>query len=203
FIQTNAVMYRTLKYKELPNNIMPSDIYMHLYHAKFGKIGFINRVMSTYRRHVGGIWWSTQGAEDERWKKYALQHLALFIELHKLFGNKEEYRNIIENSIDSMFKKIINLDSKDGEDRLQKVIHDYPVFTVEFIARQQEEKTKDISKKDQDITYLQGVVDGFKQLAVDLENKIALKDQEISMIKSSRIWKTKNKLAKAMGRKKI
>jgi hypothetical protein len=48
-LYTNSVLYRTQDYSHLPNNVMPHDWYIHLYHAQFGKIGYINRVIV----HVG------------------------------------------------------------------------------------------------------------------------------------------------------
>ena len=48
FIQTNSVMYRWRKNNLdcIPMGILPSDWYMHLFHAQVGKIGFLPDVMS-------------------------------------------------------------------------------------------------------------------------------------------------------------
>lgn len=201
FIQTNSVMYRRQKYENMPGDIMPGDIFLHLYHAQFGKIGFIDRVMSVYRRHPGGIWWNSYKSESQLWKKYAVPHLALFVSLSQLYGNKPEYKSIINNAIDNMFNKIIEQDKKDGEARLQKVVKDYPLAVAEFIIRQQEKNTKDIRKKDQDIAYLEEVTNGFKRLVSDMEHNAVLKDQEINLIKSSMVWRVRSKVAKVIGRK--
>jgi len=60
FIQTNSVMYRWAffekEYKAFPNGILPGDWYYHLFHAQFGTICFIDKCMSVYRRHAGGMW---------------------------------------------------------------------------------------------------------------------------------------------------
>ena len=52
-------MYRraNVKFEEiLPPQILPGDWFIHLYYAKLGKIGYINKVMSAYRRSSTGIW---------------------------------------------------------------------------------------------------------------------------------------------------
>lgn len=61
FIQTNSVVYRwVIPEKEscgtFPSGIIPGDFFMHMMHAKHGKIRFINEVMGVYRRHDNGIW---------------------------------------------------------------------------------------------------------------------------------------------------
>jgi len=62
-IPANTVMYRW-KYKkknsfieDFPKDIVPGDFFVHLAHAKTGKVHFINKVMSKYRRQQNGMWW--------------------------------------------------------------------------------------------------------------------------------------------------
>lgn len=59
-----AVMYRWIApTDEWPDKIYPGDWFMHLLHAKRGKIHFIPDVMARYRRHSGGISFAgTRGA---------------------------------------------------------------------------------------------------------------------------------------------
>lgn len=203
FIQTNSVMYRRQKYENMPVNIMPGDIYLHLYHAQFGKIGFIDKVMSVYRRHEGGIWWDSYKSEDELWKKYAVPHLALFIALRELYGDQAEYKIIIDTAIDNMFNKIIELDKKYGKSQLQQVIHDSSQVAAEFITRQHQElreerldTSKKLQNKDQDILKLQQTVN-------DRDHQIKQRDQTISDIQASRVWKARNKIAKLRGREEV
>lgn len=58
-IQTNSVVYRWRFRDGLPEwfraDLCPGDWYWHLLHAEMGKIGFLNRVMSVYRRHSGAL----------------------------------------------------------------------------------------------------------------------------------------------------
>jgi glycosyltransferase involved in cell wall biosynthesis len=199
FIQTNSVMYRRQKYENMPANIMPGDLYIQLYHAQFGKIGFIDEVMSVYRRHAGGIWWDSYKNEDALWKKYALPHLALFAAVDKLYGDQAEYRPIIDTAIDNMFNKLIELDRKYGKDLLQQAAHNTPQAAAEFITRQHRQlldKTKELHDKDQEILKLQHAGD-------DMEQQITEKDQRISKIQASRVWKARNKVAKIRGREAL
>jgi glycosyltransferase involved in cell wall biosynthesis len=199
FIQTNSVMYRKQKYDDIPLDVMPLDIYLHLYHAQFGKIGFIDKVMSSYRRHAGGIWWDAYKDEDEIWKKHALAHLALFIALGKLYGDKAEYKVIIDTAIDNMFNKLTKLDNKYSKNFLEQATRNYPEETAELIARQHQQMLttmKESQKKDQEIHNLRAANS-------DMEQQIIQKDHVINAIHSSRVWKARNKVARLRGHEKV
>ena len=104
YIPANTVVYRwafwntPVKIKDtFPKNIVPGDYFVHLIHAKNGKIGFINEVMSHYRRHDQGMWWLTSqvGREDEFLLKYGLKYLNFFVAVEGYFKlNKNTYRFI-------------------------------------------------------------------------------------------------------------
>lgn len=203
FIQTNSVMYKKQKYINMPSDVMPGDIYWHLYHAQFGKIGFIDRIMSEYRRHAGGVWQDSYKGNDEIWKKYAIPHLALFVALRELYGDQAEYKTIIDTAIDNMFNKLIDLDKKYGSKSLEQVTHRFYQVAAEFITRQHREileerldKSKKLQEKDQDILKLQQTVN-------DIDHQIKLRDQQLSDIQASRVWKARNKVAKLRGREEI
>lgn len=101
FIQTNSAMYRwRFNGKEqlkdiFPTEILPIDWFLHLLHAQKGKIGFIDEVMSAYRRHPGGIWW--EGAHNLI--KFHLQHglkeVKWYIEVEKTFPEYQKVRGHI------------------------------------------------------------------------------------------------------------
>ena len=95
FIQTNSVMYRwrfdNENFKEIiPNNILPGDWYLHLCHAKIGKIGVINKIMSVYRRHNRGIWTDNTITKTNLHKKYGIQELKFYEAVYKNFTNCSE-----------------------------------------------------------------------------------------------------------------
>lgn len=112
FIQTNSVMYRKQKdYSKMVSDVMPYDWYLHLYHAQFGKIGFIDQVMSAYRRHAGGMWWDTHSKRDEVWKKHGMAHMALYFELLKMYASSPAYKNIIVGDITEMIRIFLRIDN--------------------------------------------------------------------------------------------
>jgi glycosyltransferase involved in cell wall biosynthesis len=136
FIQTNSVMYRRRSYEDIPNNIMPLDWYLHLYHAKFGKLGFIGTVMSAYRRHAGGLWWNSDRNLDEIWKKHGLAHFALYVEMLKLYEEDPVYKDIIYESLYRMFDVLISIDKKYDVGLLDQVIQKFPDTLEPFIIKQ-------------------------------------------------------------------
>lgn len=133
FIQTNTVMYRRQDYSKIPEHVLPLDWYMHLYHAQFGEIGFIDEVMSVYRRHPGGMWWDTDRNIDEIWRKFGLSHLALYEAMMKLYGQVPENRKIISDSIIAMYKNLVGVDDRYGEKLLKQAIHRFPESTLIYI----------------------------------------------------------------------
>lgn len=101
FIQTNSVMYRNGG--EITSvcldGIMPLDWLIHIFHAKGGKIGFINRPMAVYRRHPGGMWWKDSKNQIEFWHRNAIRHVRFFENVEKLFEGDSFHLSIIHKSI--------------------------------------------------------------------------------------------------------
>lgn len=89
FIQTNSVLYRWRFHQDplslMPDDILPGDWFLHLLHAQVGKIGFLNDVMSVYRRHRGGIW--TEAEQTSRWFiRYGIPCIRFWQNMQKRFG---------------------------------------------------------------------------------------------------------------------
>ena len=141
FIQTNSVMYRWNFRNEriekyLPKNIMPIDWYIHLAHAKTGKIGYINKVMAAYRRQPKGVWYNSfkdniklnleYGIEKINfhrlvWERFAeksdeylynvlLPTLKEVLQAHFAYGNFDKCIKIKEENLELM-EKIIPINS--------------------------------------------------------------------------------------------
>lgn len=84
YIVANSVVYRwkfnNRNLKEIfPKDIVPGDYYMHLLHAEDGKIKMFDEVMSCYRRHKDGMWWSN---EKDR-EKFSIQYGKKFLNFFK------------------------------------------------------------------------------------------------------------------------
>lgn len=199
FIQTNSVMYRRQKYVDIPLNVLPVDWYLHLYHAQFGKIGFINKVMAAYRRHPGGVWWGSDTNIDEIWKKHSLAHLALYAEFIKFYGDNKEYRQIIEKHVVDIFKTILRIDKQYGKELIMQAVRQFPNSTEMYIKTQHAQLNKlesTVAERDTEITSL-------RKSLIGKDQQIQILAHELHMIKLSRVWKYRNAVASIVGKKVI
>ncbi len=142
YIPANTVVYRWCfnKKKQLkdifPKDIVPGDYFVHLLHAEKGKIGFINEVMSSYRRHDKGMWWLTSqvNRQDDFTLKYGAQYVNFFTSVEKHFGlsddtykMQKEYitNNIIRCYIENnLFDKLFDF-KVNNEDLFNKCINSF------------------------------------------------------------------------------
>lgn len=162
FIQTNSVMYRRQEYKYLALDVMPGDYYLHLYHAQFGKIGFIDEVMSAYRRHSGGIWWQSHRDRMDIWSKHGLQHMALFIEMYRLYGKNDKNASTIKGLISGMISNFIETDTNKKTQLLASCVNEFPEQITLFLESQYEiieESKLSVLERDIKITNLNKAVE--------------------------------------------
>jgi glycosyltransferase involved in cell wall biosynthesis len=150
FIQTNSVMYRRApSYEDVDLDVMPGDWYLHLYHAQFGKIGFINSVMSAYRLHRGGLWWDSREKSDEIWKAHGDRYVKLYTKLLDYYGSSRTYRKIIRSNLEHVYSRLIDIDSKQSTDYTRKVIvsnTDATKELIEYYRSQLRDYTKELEK---------------------------------------------------------
>lgn len=189
YIQTNSVMYRAQEgYKKLSPKVMPFDWYLHLYHANSGKIGFINRVMSAYRRHEDGVWWSsTNQNKQEFWTKHGLGYIALFSELLNIFGKKDQKSIILENTR-NCFKQMLSHNPVVA----QNSIVQYPELGLTIIKSLIEENNM-----------LSQTLEQKNQENIITEENLQLIMHEIELIKRSKIWRLRNRVARYINRGSI
>lgn len=176
YIQSNSVLYKKshTDYTTLPSNIIPSDWYMHLYHAQHGEIGFINKVMSAYRKHSGGIWWDSRLV----WKKYGVGHLNLYKALLDIYGDNIEYRAIINNNIRHAIKKIS--DVSDSDEDAENTIIKYPELIREAF----------ILDKSLSSLYSQAGMGQFDQRVIQEKNRIINNlTQQLNQLRKSNSYK--------------
>jgi glycosyltransferase involved in cell wall biosynthesis len=121
YIQTNSVMYRRQKYDNIPKDILPLDWYLHIYHAQFGDIHFVDEVMASYRRQPGGAWWDAYNNKDLLLKRYNKEHLNFFFELLKLLDYRPRYKKIIRHNIFLFILDLLKL----KESEYKKIIKSY------------------------------------------------------------------------------
>ena len=99
YIKTNSAVYRWRFVDEdikdyLPENIFPGDWYLHLLHAKVGKIALLKEPMSVYRVHKNGLW--SGKSLDEIILKYGTRLLYFYFCVWKNIANEsDDYLNKI------------------------------------------------------------------------------------------------------------
>ncbi|MGV9002166.1 MAG: glycosyltransferase [Candidatus Saccharimonadaceae bacterium] len=140
FIQTNSVFYRKQDYTPLATNLMPMDWYVSLYHAQFGKIGFINKVMSSYRRHEGGAWWGTE-KKDAFFSKALTPELNLLNELSKMYKDTPYGTSSIEYHATRLLSEAVTQTDKSRQ-LFTQVAKGYPGY----IAASYQKSAKEIQE---------------------------------------------------------
>lgn len=174
YIQTNSVMYRKQSYISIPNNILPVDWYLHLYHAQFGKIGFINRVMSVYRRHSGSIWWGTRAPNLSFWEKYAQSRINFYDEIKMLFADRSEnIQSKIEHSESVLLLIIIDTcrQTLKGEKFIENLVIENPAVFIELSQTLQKELESSIE-----------LVQMNRDMTLQARREVALKDQDLEKL---------------------
>lgn len=187
YIQTNSVVYRKQHYTNFNPNTLPIDYYLHLYHAQFGKIGHINKVMSVYRIHKNGVWYDGYNNPSSFWEKNWETNLLFYNKIANMYHNNVEYQNIISESISNVYRKLAEVDKK--KKMLNKAIIKYPenaTTTINVLLLQ-----------------LHDCKSLFDRMNIEHQNIIETinkKNDELNSIKSSKFWKLRNLYSKIIGR---
>ncbi len=203
FIQTNSVMYRWrftgASIKDIyPRGIAPGDWYLHLLHAATGKIGFINRTMAVYRRHPGGIWWNADKDVNAIWRKYGVAHVKLYMQMLRFDGVSAEARASILEKLRQLFEAFREIEvQEDGF--LQDCIEQVPDATALFIQQAMQERAELLAKQwqlERDAQAAQASLEELTQRALTAERLL-------QAIRASRIWKSRNSLARLLGKSQV
>lgn len=138
FIQTNSVMYRNIgPYGGLfYEGALPLDWLLHVYHARKGKIAFVNSVMSSYRKHDKGVWWRDDNNIRTFWTKNADKHFKMFDNMSKIVKGDSKLENLVhESSKDLVNSLVTELEKVDGEEVVQSILSNYPTLTVDSLIK--------------------------------------------------------------------
>ena len=105
YVVANSVVYRwkfnNTNLKDIfPSDIVPGDYYVHLLHAQDGKIKLFDEVMSAYRRHSEGMWWSNDSDKE----KFTLECGRKFL---NFYNAADKYIKLPENAFYAQRKDII------------------------------------------------------------------------------------------------
>lgn len=198
FIQTNSAMYRWRFTDEkiktaFPKSISPGDWYLHIIHAELGEIGFIDSVMSAYRRHNAGLWWDAGNNKGLFWEKQAIPHARLYEHLLDSFGDNAELRNPIELHIDEAIEGVALVSSPGRERILQEIFDKFPTFIPGYITR----ASKRLSKLENDINYILKVKSDEKAM---YDKTVALLEADNKRFKKSLTHKVEQKVRRDLKR---
>ena len=139
-IQTNSVVYRWRFRNGLPEwfrpDCCPGDWYWHLLHAELGKIGFINKIMSVYRRHKKGIYYLSEVDRLKHRAKLGQKEIEAYDIINRHFDNK--YKSILLDLVNGVFADCLMYDSSREQDEefnpvLPTLVEKYPDFARHFL----------------------------------------------------------------------
>lgn len=186
YVVANSVVYRwQFNNKNLeeifPNDIVPGDYYVHLLHAQSGKVKMIDEVMSAYRRHEDGMWWSN---DNENKENFTLKYGRKFL---NFYNSADKYMKLPENAFEAQRKDIIYnmiityIKTDKFEELLENIVSnkDKELFYANL---------KDIVNRN--IWYLDYLVQRENEEKQNKNMKERLKDK----IRNSKLWKLRNKL---------
>lgn len=196
YIQTNSVVYRKRDYANLAEDILPLDWYLHLYHAQFGKIGLIDKVMAAYRRHPGGLWWESQKDIAKIWQKYGVGHLKLYEAMLRLFPDNKPYQNIIYSHIHDMFDNIFDL--KGADEVKQQVTTEFPGAAWRYMSDLRKNYVETKAQLELVNPQFEKIKDEYAKLSEHTKNI----ERQLELIQSSRLWKVRNNAARLLGKDK-
>ena len=164
---------------------VPGDWYTHLYHAQDGKIGFISKPMSVYRRHEGGVWWESSKGEDGIWPKFGVAHYAMFCEVFELFKNTPTYREIVQAHIYRTYGILLEVDRRRDTDLAKQATDRYP-NSVDSLVVSLGESVRAIQKvANEERATIQYLNEKINSVEHDLQQK----NVELRAIKTSSAWK--------------
>lgn len=139
FIQTNSVMYRWRFSEGIPcwfNPVLvPGDWYWHLLHAELGYIGFIDRVMSVYRRHSQSLFWRPREASSIAHRlRFGIRELRTYQKVKEHFGKRGA--EIIDDLASGVFADLVKhyMETNDDEP-LNKAVRYFPEAAKDFLSK--------------------------------------------------------------------
>lgn len=188
YIQTNSVMYRNLfDYNHVINgDVLPLDWFLHLYHAKEGKIIFIDKIMSVYRRHDGSAWWKVEQDPVGFWSRNAIKHLRLFENVENLFRDRENLVAVVHQSVGELIDRICNeVGEADNYAIATEIATTFPRYAAMAI-------TQNVSQGSQPQVRLKKLNAIIKKLEEDnqaLTSELNVRKTQLEAVLSSKSWK--------------
>ncbi|MBX2989414.1 MAG: glycosyltransferase [Bdellovibrionaceae bacterium] len=127
FISTPSVMYRRQNYSLFSSaDMLPLDWYCHIFHAQFGKIGFVDHIMSAYRKHSGGLWWDSHSERENLLRRNGVLMLRAYREIFLIFQKDPASVNIILHGLSQLVENIMRADAKSQAYTIRQQFADWP-----------------------------------------------------------------------------
>ena len=127
FIYTATCVFRNANFKKYPTrfDVFLNNYTLDLHNAQFGKIKYINEVMSVYRKHMGGVWSMVAREKtlmnqlptykfyinyfDKKYKHYFIRHVQnITNELISIIVANKDYKNFWRYYKDFVYYNIRN-----------------------------------------------------------------------------------------------
>lgn len=137
FIQTNSVMYRWRFQEGLPEwfdpTLIPGDWYWHLLHAETGKIAYLRKPMSAYRRHAASLYAHAEKNHVAHRRDHGLRELRTYSVCNAHFHNR--YYKDFSRLARGVFADFVQNYLKTKDDSLlQEGIAAAPDFARDFLS---------------------------------------------------------------------
>ena len=177
FMHTSSVMYRRDTYDSLPVDMLPIDWYLNLHHAKIGKIGYIDRQMSVYRRNRQSAWFPEVGKMNEFWLKRGIAHAKMFEYAYQLFKDTP-YSPAIEDTQNNWTRHLIGLDLQYSQGLIRDLCQEVPGAVSRYLKKESKESEQ-------------------------TKSELARTSEQLEMMKRSFFWKLRNKVVRMIGKRKV
>lgn len=131
-IATSSVLYRRIDYSNVPVDILPLDWYLHLLHATRGPVVFLDRTMSVYRRHSGGIWRDVEESSRAFWERHGLAQLAMYEAIMGLVGDDPPCRELVLQHTRGTIAKFCSTSDALPNPLTEAAVRKFPSFFEDF-----------------------------------------------------------------------
>lgn len=136
-IQSNSVVYRWRFREGIPDwfrpDLCPGDWYWHLLHAEMGKIGFLQEIMSVYRRHKNTLYGLSIVSPVEHRRVHGMAELATYQAVNEHFSNRYFLR--LSALANGVFANFLEISLKEGDRTLlDKACDAFPEFARCFLS---------------------------------------------------------------------
>lgn len=195
FIQTNSVMYRARKsYEGTVFDAAPGDWYLHLYHAQFGKIGFINRVMSAYRRHEGGVWWGSVSGDREVFLRSVIAgHQRLNREVKKIYSRDKNLVSIAKEFIRDLTNETVTSGNY-RRDVIEDLMINNPDIMSDVFSDNLRSSIETEGELRREAEFLKATITDLTNKIADMSASVAYKDRLLKEILESKSYKIGRKI---------